>query len=40
MSTASLIALMLDNARLFRQIRRLDAQYRLVTESLHDAVYS
>ena len=39
MSTARFIALTLENARLFRQIRRLEAQYRLVTESLHDAVY-
>ncbi len=39
MSTAPFIALTLENARLFRQVRRLEAQYRLVTESLHDAVY-
>lgn len=38
MSTAPFIALTLENARLFRQVRRLEAQYRLVTESLHDAV--
>jgi PAS domain S-box-containing protein len=37
---ASQIAQALENSRLFSQVQRLQDQYRVVTESLNDAVYT
>jgi PAS domain S-box-containing protein len=37
---ASQVAQALDNSELFSQVRRLQDQYRVVTESLNDAVYT
>ncbi|MBI3325107.1 MAG: PAS domain S-box protein, partial [Nitrospinae bacterium] len=37
---ASQVAQAIENSELFSQIQRLEEQYRVVTESLHDAVYT
>jgi hypothetical protein len=38
-SLAEQVSQTLKNSELFNQVQRLEEQYRIVTESLHDAVY-